>query len=181
MVQNLANRNAGRMILMVLELELRAMDQARCTTDGIHIDSNDGQGWMNRVFQERLDELEFELFDLGVLRVEEATNEPAISTFVPPNLETRLGSVPTVPQVPQSSNEQGQRSDVLDRLGGAPVRRTSHLRWRLGPINPTADTTSGTSRSETTSTSREKRRPDRNFLMWSRPIPSPWQFINKTR
>ena len=60
---------------------------------------------MNRVFQERLEELEFELFDTGVLRVEEATNEPAILTFVPPNLETRLGSVPAVPQVPQSSRK----------------------------------------------------------------------------
>ena len=29
-------------------------------------------------------------------------------------------------------------------------------------------------RSETTSTSREERRPDRGSLMWSRPIPSPW-------
>ena len=43
---------------------------------------------MTRVFQERLDELDVELFDTGVLRVEEATNEPAVSTFVPPNLET---------------------------------------------------------------------------------------------
>ena len=118
---------------------------------------------MIRVFQERLDELEVELFDTGVLRLEEATNEPAISTFVPPNLETRMGSVPAVPKVPQSSSEQGQSSDVLDRLGEAPVRRTIHTRRRLGPVNPIVDMTSGTSRSETTSTSREKRRPDRNF------------------
>ena len=34
--------------------------------------------------------------------------------------------------------------------------------------------TSGTSRSETTKTSREERRPDRSSLMWSRLIPSPW-------
>ena len=75
---------------MDLEHELRAMDQTRFNTDGIHFDSIEGQGWMNRVFQERLDMLEVELFDTGVLRVEEARNEPAISTFVPPNLETRL-------------------------------------------------------------------------------------------
>ena len=53
---------------------------------------------MNRVFRERLDELEVELFDTGVLRREETTNEPALSTFVPPNLEKRLGSVPAVPR-----------------------------------------------------------------------------------
>ena len=86
------------MILMDLEHELRAMDQARFTTDGINFDSIEGQGWMIRVFQELLDELQVEFFDIGVLRVEEATNVPAISTFVPPNLETQLGSVPAVPQ-----------------------------------------------------------------------------------
>ena len=111
-VRNLASHNAGRMILMDLEHELKAMDQARITTDGKHFDSIEGQGWMNRVFQERLDEFEVELFDTRVLRKEEATNEPVISTFVPPNLETCLGSVPAVPQAPQSSSEQGQRSDV---------------------------------------------------------------------
>ena len=45
---------------------------------------------MNRVFQERLDEMEVEL------KKEETTNEPAISTSVPPNLETGLGTVPAV-------------------------------------------------------------------------------------
>ena len=108
---------------------------------------------MNRVFRERLDELEVELFDTGV---EEATNESAIPTIVSHNLETRLASVPALPQVPQSSSEQRQRSDVLDRLGKAPVRRTIHPRRRLGPIKPTADTASGISRSETTSTNREE-------------------------
>ena len=83
---------------------------------------------MNRVFQERLDELEIEFLDTGMLRVEEATNKPTILTVVPPNLETRLGSVPAVPQVPQSSSEQGQSSDILDRLGKAPVRRTIEIR-----------------------------------------------------
>ena len=109
----------------------------------------------------------------GVLKNEETTNEPAISTFVPPNLETRLGSVPAVTQRPQSASEPGQMTDVLDRLGEAPVGRTIHPRRRLGPVNSTTDT-SGTSRSETTSTIREERRPDRSSLMWSRPITSPW-------
>ena len=57
-MRNLASRNARRMILMDIEHELRAMDQARLTTDGIQFDSVEGQAWMNRVFQERLDEME---------------------------------------------------------------------------------------------------------------------------
>ena len=73
-MRNLARHNAGRNVLMDLEPELRAMIQARLTTDGIHFDSIERRGWMTRVFQERLDELEVELFDTGVLRVEEATN-----------------------------------------------------------------------------------------------------------
>ena len=81
--------------------------------------------------------------------------------------------MPQVPQVPQSSSEPGQRTDVLDCLGKAPVRKTIHPRRKLGPVNSTTDTTSGNSRSETTSTSREERRPDKSSLMWSRPIPSP--------
>ena len=85
-VRNLASRNAGRMILMDIEHELRAMDQARLTTDGIHFDSIEGQAWMNRVLRERLDEMEVELFYTGVLEKEETTNEPAFSTFAPPNL-----------------------------------------------------------------------------------------------
>ena len=66
--RNLANQNARRMILMDIEHDLRAMDQAGLTTDGIHFDSIEGQAWLNRVFHERLDELEVELFDTGVLR-----------------------------------------------------------------------------------------------------------------
>ena len=127
-LRNLASRNAGQMILMDIEHELRAMDQARLTTDGIHFDSIEGQAWINRVFQKRLDEMEIELFDTGVLKKEETTNEPALSTFVPPNLETRLGAVPAVTYRPQSSSEPGQRTDVQDRLGEAPVRRTIHPR-----------------------------------------------------
>ena len=60
-LRNLASRNAGRMILMDIEHELRAMDQAGLTTDGIHFDSIEGQAWLNRVFHERLDEQEVEL------------------------------------------------------------------------------------------------------------------------
>ena len=56
------------------------------------------------------------------------------------------------------------------------MRTTLHPRRRLGPVNQVVETTSGTSRSETpTSTSREERRPDRSSLMCSRPIPSPWR------
>ena len=51
MIRNLASRNAGQMILMDIEHELRAMDQARLTTDEIHFDSIEGQAWLNRVFQ----------------------------------------------------------------------------------------------------------------------------------
>ena len=73
----------------------------------------------------------------------------------------------------------GRRKDVLDRLGESQVRRTIHPRWRLAPVNLTADTTSGASRSKTTSTIREERRPDRSSLMWSRPIPSPWHVYRR--
>ena len=107
-MRNLASRNAGRMILMDIEHELRAMDQARLTTDGIHFDRIEGQAWMNRVFQERLDEMEVELFDTGVLKREEVTNEPARSNFVPPNLETRLGAVPAVTYKPQSQRARAK-------------------------------------------------------------------------
>ena len=44
-LRNLASQNTGRMILMDIEHELRAMDQARQTTDGIHFDSIEGQAW----------------------------------------------------------------------------------------------------------------------------------------
>ena len=84
------------MILMDIEHELTAMDQARLTTDGIHFDSIEGQAWLNRVFQERLDELEAELFDTGVLKEQGTASDTVITTFVPPSLETRLGTVPAV-------------------------------------------------------------------------------------
>ena len=113
---------------MDIKHELRAMDQARLTTDGIQFDSIEGQTWMNRVFQERLDEMEVELFDTGVLKKEETTNEPALSTFMPPNLETCLGAVPVVTYGLQSSSEPVQRMDVQDRLGEAPARRAIHPR-----------------------------------------------------
>ena len=154
------------------------MDQARLTTDGIHFDSIEGQAWLNRVFQERLDELEAELFATGG-----TTNDAVITTFVPPSLETRLGTVPAATSYrQQSSSEPGQRTEVQDRLGEAPLRRTIHPRRRLGPVNPieeTASTSRSDTRSETTlrrdqSNSREERRPGRSSLMCSRPIPSPW-------
>ena len=107
-LRNLASRNAGRMILMDIEHELRAMDQARLTTDGIHFDTVEGQVWLNRVFQERLDKMEVELFDTGVLKKEETSNKPTMSTFVPP-------MVPAVLTYrPQSSSEPGQRTNVQD-------------------------------------------------------------------
>ena len=177
-LRNLASRNAGKMILMDIEHELRAMDQARLTTDGIHFDSIEGQAWLNRVFQERLDELEAELFDTGVLKEDVTTIDAVITTFVPPSLETRLGTVPAVTNYrQQSSSEPGQRTDVQDRLGEAPKRRTIHPRRRIGSVNPIEEITSTSrsdTRSETTSTSREERRPGRGSLMWSRHIPSPW-------
>ena len=146
------------------------MDQARLTTDGIHFDSIEGQAWLNRVFQERLDELEVELFDTGVLKEEGTSNGTVITTFLPPSLETRLGMVPAVTNYrQQSSSEPGQRTDVQDRLGEAPVRRTIHPSRRLGPVNPMEEATSTSrsdTRSETTSTSREDRRPERGSLMW---------------
>ena len=146
-LRNLASQNAGRMILMDIEHELRAMDQARLTTDGIHFDSIEGQAWLNRVFQERLDELEAELFDTGVLKEEGTVSDAVITTFVPPSLETRLGTVPAVTNYrQQSSSEPGQRTDVQDRLGEAPMRRTIHPRRRIGPVNPIEET-AGTSRS----------------------------------
>ena len=146
------------MILLDIEHEMRAMDQARLTTDGIHFDGIEGQAWLNRVFQERLDELEAELFDTGVLKEEETSNDAVINTFVPPSLVTRLGTVPAVTNYrQQSSSEPGQRTDVQDRLGEAPMRKTIHPRRRIGPVNPlkeTASTSRSDTRSETTSTTR---------------------------
>ena len=165
---------------MDIEHELRAMDQARLTMDGIHFDSIEGQAWLNRVFQEQLDELEAEFFDTGVLEEEGTASDAVITTFVPPSLETRLGTVTAVTNYRQQSSSepgQSQRTDVQDRLGEAPMRRTIHPRRRIGPVNPIEETTSTSrsdTRSETTSTSREERRPGRGSLMWSRPIPSPW-------
>ena len=52
-VRNLASRNAGPMILMDLEHELRALDPARFTTDGKNFYSIEGQAWIDRVFHER--------------------------------------------------------------------------------------------------------------------------------
>ena len=111
-LRNLASRNAGRMILMDIEHELRAMDQARLTTDGIHFDSIEGQAWLNRVFQERLDELEAELFDTGVLKEEGTVSDAVITTYVPPSLETRLGTVPAVTNYKQQSSANQVRGQT---------------------------------------------------------------------
>ena len=89
-MRNLAIRYVGRVIVRYLKHELRALDRARFTTDGIHIDSLKGQAWMNRVFCERFDEVEVELFDHGALRAEEAMNMQTKLTFVPLTLETCL-------------------------------------------------------------------------------------------
>ena len=145
-----------KMILMDIEHELRAIDQARLTTDGIHFDSIEGQAWLNLVFQERLEELEAELFDTGVLKEEGTASDALITTFVPPSLETRLGTVPAVTNYrQQSSSEPGQWTDVQDRLGEAPMRRTIHPRRRIGPVNPIEES-AGTSRSDTRSDTRSK-------------------------
>ena len=123
-----------------------------------------------------------DLFDTGELRKEETTNEPAVSTLVPPNLETRLKTVPAITYRQQRSSEPGQRTYVQDRFGEASIRRTIHPTRRLGPVNLTSETTSNSrseTRSETTSTSQEERRPDRSSLMWSRPIPSPWHIYKQ--
>ena len=116
---------------MDIEYELRAMDQARLTTDGIHFDSIEKQAWLNSVFPERLDELEVELFDTGVLKEEGASKEPKITTFVPPNLETRLGAVPAVTiYKPQSSSEPGHRTDVRESTSREERRpNRSSLMW----------------------------------------------------
>ena len=180
-LRNLPSRNAGKMILKDIEHGLRAMDQARLTTDGIHFHNIEGQAWLNRVFQDRLDELEVELFDTGVLKEEGALNEPVITTFVPPSLKTRLGTVPAVTNYrQQSSSEPSQRTDVQDWLGEAPMRKTINPRRRIGPVKPreeTASTSRSDARSETTRTSREERRTNRSSLMWSIPIPSPWHIF----
>ena len=45
-VRNMASRKAGRMILMDLKHELRALDQARFTTDGAQFDSIEEHAFM---------------------------------------------------------------------------------------------------------------------------------------
>ena len=87
-----------------------------------------------------MDELEAELFDTGVLKEEVTTNDAVITPFLPPSLETRLGTVPAVTNYrQQSSSEPGEKTDVQDRLGEAPMRRTIHPRRRIGPVDPIED------------------------------------------
>ena len=129
-LRNLTSRNAGRMILMDIEHELRAMDQARLTTDGIHFDSIEEQAWLNRVFQERLDELEAELFDTGVLKEEGTVGDAVITTFVPPSLvawkHAWARSRPS-----RTTGNKAPANQVKDQLGEAPMRRTIHPRRRI--------------------------------------------------
>ena len=70
-----------------------AMDQARLTTDGIHFDSIEGQAWLNRVFQERLEELEVELLDTGVLKEEGVSNEPTSGCHEDAERSTVIGQL----------------------------------------------------------------------------------------
>ena len=44
------------------------------------------------------------------------TNLQAVSTFVPPSVETLLGSVSAVTQTERSSSDQEQRSDMREGL-----------------------------------------------------------------
>ena len=111
---------------MGIEHELRAMDQARVSTDGIHFDSIEGQAWLNGVFQGRLDELEVELFDTGVLKEEETSNEPVITTFVPPNLETRLGTVLAVTKYRQQSSSEPGKKNRRSRSNGRSADEEDH-------------------------------------------------------
>ena len=113
---------------------------------------------MNCLFQEQLDKLEIELSDTG-----------AISTFLPPSLKTPLGSVPAVSQTGRSSRDPEARSDVMERLGESPVRRTIHPRRSLGPV--TQVDAAGPSYAGAAAPSAE-RHIDRG-LMWTRPRPSP--------
>ena len=78
------------MILIDLEHELRALDQAKFTTGGLHFDSLEGHAWMKRFSQEQSEGLEVELFDTEALITDEATNLPVIPNFIPTNLEPHM-------------------------------------------------------------------------------------------
>ena len=114
-IRNLANRNAGSLVLIHLEYELRAVDQSRFTVDGVHFDTIEGEIWMNRAFQDRFDELKVDLFDTGVLSLDAAADVRAISSLVPPSLDFCLGSVPVVSETARSSRDPEARSDVMER------------------------------------------------------------------
>ena len=176
-LRNMASRNAGRIILMDIEHELRAMDQTRLTTDGINFDSIEGQAWMNRVFQERLDEMEVELFDTGVLQKEQTTNEPALSTFVP---QPRNTSVSGPSRDLQAANFQRARSKkgCTGPIGRSASKKNYSSTAKIRTCQRNLETT-GTSRpetrSETTSASRKERPPDRSSLMLIRgPLNRTW-------
>ena len=68
-----------------------------------------------------MDELEAELFDTGVLKEEGTANDAVITTFVPPSLETRLGTVPAVTKYRQQSTIFGGLdigSNVQEQIPG---------------------------------------------------------------
>ena len=104
--------------------------------------------------------------ETGALSSEEVANTHATSNFVPSGLETRLGSHATI----RSSGDQEQRSDMMERLGESPARRTLHLRCRLGSVKQMK--TPRIFRAGTTVT-RAKRCPGRDSLISSKPFPSP--------
>ena len=89
----------------------------RFTVDGVHFDPNEGQTGMNCAFRERLDELEVNLFDIGVLIVDAAADVRVISNFVHPSLETRSVSVPAVSETVRTSRDPEAKLDVMEWLG----------------------------------------------------------------
>ena len=66
--------------------------------------------------ERRKNSKEVDLLDTGILKKEETTNEPAILTFVPPNLETRLRTVQAVTYRPQSSESLRQPKTLYGQL-----------------------------------------------------------------
>ena len=104
--------------------------------------------------------------ETGVLSSEEVANVHATSNFVPSGLETRLGSHAKI----RSSRDQEHRSDMMERLGESPARRTLHLRCRLSSVKQIK--TPRTFRAGTTVTGAE-RCPGRDSLISSKQFPSP--------
>ena len=51
-VRNIPRRNAGRLVVMNLDYELKSMDQSRLRVAVIHFASLEAEAYMYRVFQE---------------------------------------------------------------------------------------------------------------------------------